>query len=279
MLPTSAVRVWICWGLIAAGLAAGWWAHADTMSRFERVLGELDVEIPEFTRPPLPWMHAVAGGAAALLLGAAAATRRGRALLAPRPDPCERSTHGFLYLAATSGFLVLHGACLLAINAGALSGDWWLLPGALFLVFVFCFWRLRGARTPLREWGWTRGRGVLVELALGALVAIALRPLWHVFPLGLSGLGTPYLVYGILGAPILEQTLCRGLLYRDVRDRAGWIVAVVASAAVFALLHQPAARWPWLFVIGAVYGLLRHWRGSLLAPVGAHAAGNAMALL
>ena len=79
--------------------------------------------------------------------------------------------------------------------------------------------------------------------------------------------------------PMIEETLHRGALYRHLRDRLRWPIAVLISASVFACVHTPMSRWPFVFVGGLGYALLREWRGSLVAPLTAHAVSNLLAKL
>jgi membrane protease YdiL (CAAX protease family) len=56
-------------------------------------------------------------------------------------------------------------------------------------------------------------------------------------------------------------------------------LAVVISALVFAMAHESISSWPFVFVSGMVYALLRERRGSLIAPLTAHATANLLLIL
>ena len=56
-------------------------------------------------------------------------------------------------------------------------------------------------------------------------------------------------------------------------------MAVLISSAIFAAVHLPISRWPSAFAAGLVFALLREWRGSLLAPIAAHASANLLITL
>jgi membrane protease YdiL (CAAX protease family) len=77
-------------------------------------------------------------------------------------------------------------------------------------------------------------------------------------------------------APIHEEILFRGMLYRHLRDRWRWPVAVLASAGVFAAMHRsPALGVNVNALVGGLgYAALREGRGSLVAPIVAHMTTN-----
>lgn len=87
----------------------------------------------------------------------------------------------------------------------------------------------------------------------------------------------------VLLAPVAEELLFRGLLYRALRRRRGVAVAAVVSAAVFAVVHldvavtQPLAL-VGLALVGVVLALAYERTGGLLVPVAAHAGYNGAAL-
>lgn len=83
-------------------------------------------------------------------------------------------------------------------------------------------------------------------------------------------------------APLVEETLFRGLLYRHLRETTTrWRVSlsVLFSAAissfVFAAMHpQGWLGIPPLMTLAVCFCLAREWRQSLLAPMTAHAVNN-----
>lgn len=83
--------------------------------------------------------------------------------------------------------------------------------------------------------------------------------------------------------PAVEEWLCRGVLWAALDRLAGARAALVASAALFALLHGlNGAGWlelPHRFAAGLVFGWLRLRSGGLPAPVVAHAVLNGAAIL
>jgi membrane protease YdiL (CAAX protease family) len=81
-----------------------------------------------------------------------------------------------------------------------------------------------------------------------------------------------------VAAPIVEETMFRGVLYRHLRDAtAGWkrFASVVFSALVngliFASIHpQGIYGVPVLATLAVGFSLTREWRGSLIAPMVMH---------
>jgi membrane protease YdiL (CAAX protease family) len=80
----------------------------------------------------------------------------------------------------------------------------------------------------------------------------------------------------VTGAPIAEELTFRGLLWSGLAKRGvrPWI-AVLVSAAAFALLHFEPERLLVLLAIGTVLGLVRWVTGSVGACIVAHAVNNA----
>lgn len=78
-----------------------------------------------------------------------------------------------------------------------------------------------------------------------------------------------------LWAPIVEETLFRGALYRHFRARLPIYLAGPACGFIFAAMHpQGLFGIPVLMVMGTNFCLLREWRGSLIAPMTAHCLNN-----
>lgn len=80
-------------------------------------------------------------------------------------------------------------------------------------------------------------------------------------------------------APIVEETIFRGAVYRQLRT-GWWIVpAAIVSATLFALMHNyPVVMLPVLAGLATGFALIRQWRGSLIACMTAHFIHNAVAM-
>ncbi|MEL6106706.1 MAG: type II CAAX endopeptidase family protein [Planctomycetota bacterium] len=87
-------------------------------------------------------------------------------------------------------------------------------------------------------------------------------------------------------APLLEETVFRGLLYRHLREassRIPFVLSVLFSAlvnaALFALIHpQGFVALPALGAIAVALSLSREYRDSLIAPILGHAINNTVTL-
>ena len=86
----------------------------------------------------------------------------------------------------------------------------------------------------------------------------------------------------VIGAPIMEEIVFRGFLYRGLSaTRIGVAGAIVITAVLFGLAHPekgPAGMFD-TAVHGVMWGWLRWYTGSLWVTIGAHAANNSFAVL
>jgi len=79
-------------------------------------------------------------------------------------------------------------------------------------------------------------------------------------------------------APVVEELVFRGMLQRQVRGWLGRLPAALVVALPFAIIHpQGLLGVPVLLAIAVPLSLAREWRGSLVAPMVAHAVNNAAA--
>jgi len=85
-----------------------------------------------------------------------------------------------------------------------------------------------------------------------------------------------------VAAPIVEETMFRGVLYRHLRELSGswarWgsvIFSAVFNGLIFAAIHpQGYVAIPLLTCLAINFSLAREWRDSLIAPVIMHAINN-----
>lgn len=80
-------------------------------------------------------------------------------------------------------------------------------------------------------------------------------------------------------APLVEESLFRGALYRALRTGTGVVWAALISAVVFGVMHGYAffLLMP-VITLGFIFALTREWRGSLIGPMVAHGLHNASVL-
>jgi ABC-2 type transport system permease protein len=84
-------------------------------------------------------------------------------------------------------------------------------------------------------------------------------------------------VLAILGAPIFEEFIFRGLIFGGLRRSLSVVPAIGASAAVFAIVHPPVSMIP-VFGLGLCAAFAFDRTKMLLAPMIAHALYNAAVL-
>ena len=83
-------------------------------------------------------------------------------------------------------------------------------------------------------------------------------------------------------APILEETMFRGFLYRHLREATAAcrmstsiLFSAVFNSLIFAVIHpQGVLAIPALSAMAFGFSLAREWRGNLIAPMTAHAFNN-----
>lgn len=79
-------------------------------------------------------------------------------------------------------------------------------------------------------------------------------------------------------APVAEEIIYRGLLYRAFRDRAGVPVALLLSGFVFAIAHLEQDHLLALWFIGVVLAWVTERSGSLIPAMAAHGLYNGLSL-
>jgi membrane protease YdiL (CAAX protease family) len=82
----------------------------------------------------------------------------------------------------------------------------------------------------------------------------------------------------VIGAPIVEELVYRGLLQRSLGARVGRWVALVAVALLFALIHFSPVEIPGLFLAGLAFGVGMALTGRIGPGLVTHVAFNATGL-
>lgn len=202
--------------------------------------------------------------------------------------------------------LVQVGGALVARSNPEIAGVVGMLGQWLLVLTVF--WPLlRGVK--LTEWrgavGWTAPRGVLREIVAGIAGYFAGVPLFVVGALmtvvltwlSAQVFGEPteppsnpileivrsadllmlvlLISLATVWAPIVEETVFRGAIYRHLRGRVGVLGAALVTAFLFAFLHSygPLMVGP-LIALGFTFAIIREWRGSLIGSMTAHCLHN-----
>lgn len=149
-----------------------------------------------------------------------------------------------------------------------------------YVLLRLVYWRAGTAGVPRigqgrQPWCWG-GAGACVAALSGigcaALLPPAASPLMHI-----NGNGLWLAGLALLAAPLCEEFLFRGLLQGGLRRSLPAWQAIGIAAALFAMMHPPAAMLP-AFVLGLCAGLAYERSGALLAPMLVHAGYNAALL-
>lgn len=112
-------------------------------------------------------------------------------------------------------------------------------------------WLFRGIDTPLNP--------VVTEMASspGSLLALLI------------------FFQAVVLAPVTEEIMFRGIFYQGLLGRMSRVMALILCSAIFAILHpQLPLGFLGIFTLGMVFNLLFALRGSLIAPILAHAINN-----
>ena len=128
-------------------------------------------------------------------------------------------------------------------------------------------------------------------ISLGATLAVSVLIVSSFFPAGepppierlLSSTTAIYVfaIFGIGAAPLFEEIIFRGFLFKVLFDIGGSATAVSVTAILFALLHLPQLWGSWagvalIFVVGYVLSFVRLRANSLIPSFVIHTSYNAM---
>lgn len=180
---------------------------------------------------------------------------------------------------------------------------WW--SNALGLVGLWIgfgaaihFARTRGELRDLdRQWLLRPTDVVFVVLGVGCQVLVDVayaplhlkhidKPVHHLFG---AAHGLSFVLIAVmttLGAPIVEEWLFRGVLFRALDAglssrlaRGGTVLAILASAGLFALAHGEPVQFAGLALLGVVLAVLVKRTGRLTPSVITHVSFNAVAMI
>ena len=141
------------------------------------------------------------------------------------------------------------------------------------------------------HWFRNHGFGAGFLITLGSTLAITVLIVSSLFPTStqppieklLSSATAMYVfaVFGIGVAPLFEEIIFRGFLFRVLFEIRGPGLAVPLTAALFALLHLPQLWGSWagvvlIFVVGYVLSAIRYRSNSLIPSFIIHTSYNAL---
>ena len=145
---------------------------------------------------------------------------------------------------------------------------------ALYLVL-----KLRHHQPVLRPLGWIWPRTAYILVALLGGISLAGGVVLY---LRLHHQSTPpialpeLMLFGLLLGPLLEESFFRGCLLPLLAQATGERTAVILTAILFALFHQPSnlAHWVSFTATGLAYGSIRAATRSTMAAAVMHATYN-----
>lgn len=180
--------------------------------------------------------------------------------------------------------------------SAASAATWVVMIAALIIAS-----RRFGTGRPLADFGATFRPIDLVGIPLGVVTQVALVP-WLYMPLRAvwpdtfsserieeraqdladraGGWTTVLLaIVVVIGAPLVEEFVYRGLLQRSVSAAVGTGIGLVSTSAWFALIHFSPVEYPGLFLAGLVFGGCVALTGRIGPAIVTHAAFNATGLI
>jgi membrane protease YdiL (CAAX protease family) len=215
-------------------------------------------------------------------------------LLDPAASPPARVSTSDGIIAAMMFFVVqgitlaIFMAAIHHISGNAVVTAYSVAGATTFALFRLVYWRSKTVGIPrifgagtFKAIGWGIGAG-LVAASAGAAYVFALRRLdllQDVMRESARGLSANIWIplLAVVAAPIFEEFIFRGLIFGGLRRSLDALPAIVASAAVFAIVHPPASMIP-VFGLGVCAALAFDRTKMLLAPMIAHGIYNAAVL-
>ena len=233
-----------------------------------------------------------------------------------RPHPATNATRFtvgvavFAWLLAYVAALPLQGILISITGHGGEKSDSW--PISLTVLSVLCLWIpfVVALVVVSRRWGqdqfsrdfkvhlrWVDLAGLPIGIASQLLlVPLIYWPLQRIWPDAFSsdeieqrarelwdkahgGWIVVLVVVVALGAPIIEELVYRGLILKALQSRLNDWLALIISAAWFALIHLQPVELPGLFAFALVLGICFQRTGRLGMSVMAHIGFNAAGLL
>jgi ABC-2 type transport system permease protein len=212
-------------------------------------------------------------------------------LLDPAASPPARVSTSDGVIAAMI-FFVLQGVVVAIVmstqhrlSGGELITAYSIGGATAFILLRYIYWRVKTQDVP-RILGAGIGRAIGTGAAAGILAAGGgilylyvlkrldlMQDLLREANSGMSGkVWIPILA--IAAAPLFEEFIFRGLIFGGLRRSMGALPAILASAAVFAIVHPPASMIP-VFGLGVCAAFAYERSRILLAPMLAHAIYNA----
>ncbi|MBI4598123.1 MAG: CPBP family intramembrane metalloprotease [Candidatus Omnitrophica bacterium] len=187
--------------------------------------------------------------------------------LLPLPDPHVALTVAMLLLDVFVGLMILSFAAGKGRSVWATFGLTGPIAGPAMTI---------GLRSYMTAFPWLFGLLWLVAQVVEALgIKQPIEPIQELvfreqrpFVLGLT------VVLACTVGPIVEELFFRGVLYTAIRQRTSRLIGMLASAAIFALLHTNVVGFLPIVALGCVLAYLYERTGSLAASLAVHVLHN-----
>ena len=86
-------------------------------------------------------------------------------------------------------------------------------------------------------------------------------------------------VVAVIGAPLIEEIVFRGIVFRSLRRVSPPWVAILVSSVLFGLYHMNTVQIVYATLMGLVAGIIYEKSNNLLFPILVHVANNLVAAI
>lgn len=178
--------------------------------------------------------------------------------------------------------VTVSSAALLAVSALVVYG-WQGLAAWLFSLRTagrsLALW---GFRRPTRAFFWTIPLALVAVYAVTVVHDLVVHPeqqqIISEFPRSGAGI-VLFVLVAVVMAPLFEEVVFRGFLFRGFANSWGWVWGAVVSSAIFGIAHLQLDVFVPLAVLGFALAWVYRRTGSLWTCVAMHAVFNAVAVL
>ncbi len=121
--------------------------------------------------------------------------------------------------------------------------------------------------------------GILTGTILAGLMPENYSEYSSAFGLGTGNMGIIETLWLVVAAPVAEEIMCRGVVFKAVRSGHGFWLAAIISSLLWAVIHMDLIQGISTFILGLLLALLMEKFGSLWVCIGAHMLNNVIAIL
>lgn len=139
-----------------------------------------------------------------------------------------------------------------------------------------------GFRRPTKAFFWTIPLALLAVYAITYFHDLLVHPerqeILTRFPRTTTGVALLVLL-AVVAAPLFEELIFRGFLFRGLANSWGWVLGAAASSAVFGAAHAQLTIFVPLFALGFALAWVYKRTGSLWTAIAFHALFNAISVV